>query len=144
MSKATREQILSTLNHGWGTLIENYDHLTPDQQSAFLKSQGYARFADLLAHVIAWWEDAMRTIRKQVEAPDFQTPNIEVDRFNAEAVKRFQNQDEAALIHSFQAMRVGMVGLVFELSDESFADPRINERLRVEVLGHLSEHAIQA
>ncbi len=62
--------ILDTLQHGWGTYVERFQRLSSKEQAAFLTKQGYARFADLLAHVIAWWEEGKLGVENLLVDPD--------------------------------------------------------------------------
>jgi hypothetical protein len=143
MIELTREQILDTLQHGWGTYVARFQRLSSKEQATFLKKQGYARFADLLAHVIAWWEEGKRGVKNLLADLDFNSPNYEVDAFNALAVQRFSQLDELTVIHSFESMRGALLNFVTSLPEEGFQNNKIVERLCIEVLDHLKEHEIQ-
>jgi hypothetical protein len=142
MIELTREQILDTLQHGWGTYVERFQRLSSKEQAAFLTKQGYARFADLLAHVIAWWEEGKLGVENLLVDPDFNSPNYEVDAFNAQAVQRFSQLDELTVIQSFESMRGALLDFVTSLPEDAFQNNKIVERLYIEVLDHLKEHEI--
>jgi hypothetical protein len=142
MDAVTREQILGGLQQGWGTYIQGFHSLSPDQQTAFLQQQGYARFGDLLAHVVAWWSDGQQTIANLLLHPDAPRKDYDVDAFNAQAVAQSQGMSETELIHRFDSARLAMQKLVSELPEEAVQNRRINKRLAVEVIGHLEEHAL--
>ena len=65
----TREQILESLHTDWGTFVERFQRLSPEAQATYLQQQGYARFADLLAHVIAWWQEGLAAHTAHAEQP---------------------------------------------------------------------------
>jgi hypothetical protein len=142
VTELSREQILATLQNGWGTYVERFQRLSPEAQAAFLIEQGYARLADLLAHVIAWWEEGKRVIENLLDDPGFNLPEYDVDSFNAQAVERFHNLGEPAVIQSFEQMREAWLHLVTSLPDEAFQNQKIVDRLHIEVIGHLEEHPI--
>jgi hypothetical protein len=142
MSEITREKILDNLEQEWGTYVERFDKLTPGSQKAFLQQQGYARFADLLAHVAAWWQQADHDIEAMLEDPLFKSPDEDVDAFNAQAVENVHPLDEKAVEESFENMRQVMLDLVIALPDEAFQKESFTERFDMEVIGHLEEHRL--
>jgi hypothetical protein len=44
MIELTREQILDTLQHGWGTYVERFQRLSSKEQAAFLNKAGLRPF----------------------------------------------------------------------------------------------------
>ncbi len=142
MLAGARKQIVEALENGWGTYVERFRRLAPKAQAAFLAQQGYARFADILAHVIAWWEAGQHDVERMLADPSFDSPDYAVDAFNAAAVERFSHLDEPAVAESFEATRQALLGLVARLPDDAFCDKRIAGRLNIEVTGHLREHDI--
>jgi len=144
MDSLTRRQVLENIQNEWGTYVERYHSLSAQAQAAFLARQGYARLGDLLAHVIAWWEVSQRAIAARLVDPAFQEPDYDVDAFNARAVERFSGVDEEGIVWAFEAQRAAMVDLVAHLPDAAFQNPLITDRLHMEFVGHLQEHALPA
>ena len=142
MTDTIREQVLATLQNDWAAYIERFHHLSPEAQAEFLSRQGYSRLADLLAHVAAWWMDGSQEIENLLLDPNLGPQDYNVDDFNAQAVSRVRDLDEAAVIESFEAMRQRMLKLAMSLPEAAFQNMRIAERFRVEVIGHLAEHAL--
>jgi hypothetical protein len=142
MTELTRNQIFDALQNGWGTYVEQFRRLSPEGQADFLEKQGFARLADLLAHVIAWWEEGQRVIEKLHYDPDFNSPDYDVDSFNAQAVERSRHLDEAATIQSFERTRQAWFDLVNRLPTATFQNKKIVDRLHIEVIGHLEEHRL--
>jgi hypothetical protein len=141
MTELTREQIFEALQN-WASYVERFRRLSPAEQAAFVEKQGYGRLADLLAHVIAWWEEGQRVIKKLLVDPAFTSPNYDEDSFNAQAVERSRHLDEAAIIQSFERTRAAWFDLVNNLPDEAFQNKKITDRLHIELIGHLEEHKI--
>ena len=142
MAELTREQIVGTLRDGWGTYVERFERLSPEARAACLAQQGYARLADLLAHVIAWWEEGLQAIPALLDDPNFSSPDHDMDAFNAHAVERFRGLDERAVILTFEAARRAWLDLVARLPDDALRNKRIAGRLDIEIIGHLAEHVI--
>jgi hypothetical protein len=142
MTELTRQQYLDNLENDWGTYVDRFRQLSPDAQQAFVARQGFARFADLLAHVGAWWRDGISTLRVMAGDPDHVPAEMDVDSFNARAVARFIAFDEAVVIRFFEDIRAAFVELVTTLPDSAIADPRINHRLYIELNEHFDEHKV--
>jgi hypothetical protein len=136
----TREQLLDSLYTDWGTFVERYQRLSLKDQAAYLQQQGYARLADLLAHVIAWWQGGLRDIPIMLSDPAYVSPDQDVDQFNAQAVKRFEGVAEADVIARFEDLRRQWLELLDRLPAAAFDDPRLSWRLQIEIIGHYAEH----
>ncbi len=142
MPTLTRELVLKTLQEGWGMYVGRFRKLSPEGQAAFLAQQGYARLADLLAHVIGWWREGQHAVTLRLIQPDYAAPDYAVDDFNARAVAAFAHADEAAVIRTYEETRQAWVALVNRLPAEAFENPQQAQRLEIEVIGHLAEHAL--
>lgn len=142
MTLLDREQILNTLQADWAAYVERYKSLPPDAQTAFLKAQGYRRFADLLSHIIAWWKVGYQAIEKYQVDPQFQGNVIDVDAFNADAVAKTGGMDEAQVIGSFEDMRNFLLEYVKALPDSAFENEKVVKQFNMELVGHLKEHSI--
>jgi len=142
MTEGFREQVLATLQNDWGTYAKRFHRLSPEAQAAFLARQGYARLADLLAHVTAWWAEGSRAIENLLIDSGVAWQDYDVDAFNAQAVSRVRELDEIAVIESFEAMRQRMARLVMSLPEATFQQKRVSDRLQIEVIGHYAEHAL--
>ncbi len=138
----TREQLLSTLHTDWGTFVERYQRLTPEAQAVYLQQQGYARFADLLAHVIAWWQAGLATIPLMLSDPVYASPDVDVDQFNAQAVARFHDVAESVVRAIFADLQRQWIELITDLPAEAFDDEKIVWRLNIEIIGHYAEHSL--
>jgi hypothetical protein len=143
MTDVTQKEILEAVENGWGKYVEKVHSLPVNTQAEFIQRQGYARLSDLLGHVIAWWEVAIPRIPVLLADPDCPGQEFDVDRFNAEAVARFRDYDERTMIALFESTRKNLYNLIVNLPTDALRNPRVNERLYMETIGHLSEHAFQ-
>jgi hypothetical protein len=137
-----REQVIEVLRTGWGEYVTRFELLSSAEQQSLLDAQGYERLADLLAHVLAWWEEGTEAITHLLNDPDHSGIIYDVDAFNAGAVERLYGLDESAVIRFFDRMRASLMVFVASLPDAAFDNPKIAERLYVEIIGHLAEHAL--
>jgi len=143
MAEVTREQTLASLQDGWATYVNRFHALNPEAQNEFLKKQGFTRFADVLAHITAWWEQGELVINGLLADPDYRWTTQDVDVFNAQAVKRFGSFDETVVVGSFELARISFAVLVSDLPEEAFTNKKIAGWLFADVVEHLQDHDIQ-
>jgi hypothetical protein len=142
MPEVTRKQTLDALQNGWATYVNRFHALSPETQAQFLKEQGYTRFADLLGHITAWWQEGEMVINGILKDSDYRWAEYDVDAFNAQAVRRFGDSDEAVVVSSFELARISFAVLVYGLPEEAFANNKITGWLYADVIEHLQEHDI--
>lgn len=142
MPEVAREQTLDALQNGWTTYVDRFHTLDRDAQNEFLKKQGYARFADMLAHVVAWWEEGEKVITGILADPEYRWEEYDIDAFNAQAVRRFGGLDEADVVNSFDLARLSFTALVVDLPEEAFDNKKILGWLNADVIEHLKDHDI--
>jgi hypothetical protein len=139
----TRQSVLDLLAGDWADYVPRIQALPPATQAVFLKQQGYKRLADLLAHIVAWWEVGLQAIPRYQSDPAARLAEIDVDRFNARAVEQVRAVTEAEEIKVFEAARLNFIEAVKQLSDDDFKDERILTQIRWELVNHLADHLIQ-
>ncbi len=142
MTSPTRQEILQVLNNDWATYVQRYLGLSEEAKATFLKKQGYARLADLLAHFIGWWEIGRQNIRNYLEDPQFQPNNYDMDEINARSVARGKDQSEASIMQSFEQSRVSLLQWAALLPEEAFENEKVANQFNMELIGHLHEHEI--
>jgi hypothetical protein len=143
MDDITRRSVLDLLTGDWADYVSRFQGLPPATQAAFLEKQGYKRLADLLAHIVAWWEVGLQNIQRYQGNLAALQPEIEVDSFNARAVESVQALTEAEVIRSFEDTRRKFIMLVQALSEQDFKDERVLDQIRWELVNHLEDHRIQ-
>jgi hypothetical protein len=143
VDKITRQSVLALLNGDWADYVVRFQGLSPAAQTAFLEKQGYKRLVDLLAHIVAWWEEGWQAIQHYKDDPAARPPEIDVDSFNARAVENVRAVSEANEIRVFEEARRKFVNLVQTLSESDFKDERVLDQIRWELVNHLEDHRIQ-
>ncbi|MGE5776292.1 MAG: hypothetical protein ACM33V_08730 [Chloroflexota bacterium] len=142
MTHPIQQHVLDILQGDWAEYVEKLRRLSPQARSTFLASQGYARLADLLAHITAWWQVGYQSIERYLVDPAAQPGKYDVDAFNARAVAGVAGLDEAHIIGSFERMRSFLVDFVKNLPETAFEDARVVNQLNMEFTGHLGEHRL--
>ena len=137
---APRFLVQDILQREWAEYVSGYSALNAGQQVEFLQKQGFVRFRDVLAHIMAWWEQGVAVIR----AGSVGDPSDvdDVDAFNALAVRQSGNLEDQLLLARFDEARLTLVSLVDMLPDEIITRPNIRDWLRADVLDHYYEHAL--
>jgi hypothetical protein len=143
MEIITRRGVLDLLKGDWAEYVDRFQHLPAAGQAAFLEKQGYKRLADLLAHIVAWWEVGLQNIRRYQSDPTARQPDIDVDAFNAKAVQAVRAVTDAEEIRVFEDARRKFIELVQELSEHDFQDERVLDQVQWELVNHLEDHRIQ-
>lgn len=138
----SRERVLEALERGWGEYGAAYDHLSAEDQSEFVHRQGYERFADVLAHVIAWWNEGRLLITAFLNDPRYKPGERDVESFNAKAVEAFAGSSEDDVRRVFEEARKSMIAFVLELPPEAFESERVMALLNSEIVDHLAEHSL--
>jgi hypothetical protein len=143
MEPITRQSVLNLLTGDWADYVPRFQALPPAAQAAFLQQQGYKRLADLLAHIVAWWEFGLQAIPRFQGDPAARMAEIDVDRFNAQAVEQVQAVSDGEEIRIFEEARQKFLDFARRLSEEDFKDERILTQFKWELVNHLEEHRIK-
>jgi hypothetical protein len=143
MAQLTRQEVLDVLQGNWAEYVHGFCSLPVEEQSVFLRRQGYARFADLLAHIVSWWRVCHQAVERYVSDPGAQPIHYDVDAFNAEAVAAVSWLEEEQVVESFEMMRHFMVEFVKDLPGTAFENEKVVDQLEMDFFGHLHEHAIE-
>src|SRR5512147_1131556 len=104
----TKERTLSYVEQEWGTYIERFRHLPQDEQKRRVNVQGYEQFRDMLAHILAWWEEGMGIILAIAEEREYERKKYDFDVFNAEAIARYKPWNETEFLAHFEKTRQKM------------------------------------
>jgi hypothetical protein len=137
---APRFLIIDTLHREWGDFVKRFAGLTEAERAAFLRKQGFERFRDVLAHIVAWWEHGIGVIESSASGDSADVDDV--DAFNAGAVERFGLLDEAQVLAKYEDTRLTLASLVDMLPDEVLSQPQVRSWLRADVIDHYFEHAL--
>ena len=142
VAELTREQALDILQNDWAIYVERFQCLSPAAQVEFLTRQGYGSLTDLLAHILAWWEEGQCVIENLRDNPNFVPPDYDVDAFNAQAVERFHPWSEPAMLDAFEQARSNWISFIKNLPASAFQNQQIVYRLYLELIYHMQEHVL--
>ncbi len=139
---APRFLVLDTLQREWDGYPGRFQALTEEKQKAFLQKQGFPRFRDVTAHIIAWWEDGLKAIDSLSKDLTYHHPEKDTDSYNAEAVEIFGKMDEAEVGRKFELTRQSLIELVINLPEIIYDHKEVQEWLKADVIEHYYEHAV--
>jgi hypothetical protein len=138
----TKQRTLDYLNSEWGTYIERFNALPKDEQAKRVQTMGYAQFRDMLAHILAWWDEGMGVILAIAQEREYERKKYDYDVFNAEAVAIYKPVDESAFLDRFEKTRQKMVADLGALNEAVFENRRVRSWLRGIIFHHAREHLV--
>jgi hypothetical protein len=138
----TCQQLLDNLNKDWESYPDRFRKMDPARQAIFLQEQGYANFHDLLAHIVAWWEEAIKIVDAIMDLEELPTRQYDLDAFNADAIKNYQNWKDTDLLFHYENLRQALIDLVVDLPENGLENQRINNWLNACLVEHFHTHDI--
>jgi hypothetical protein len=142
METITRTKVIEILECDWAPLVQRYYSLSSDNRKEYLERQGYDRFADLLAHIIEWWEEGKRNIENHIKDPSFQPKECDVDVVNAKAIEEAQGISEEAIIQLYETTIEKLIEFIENLPKSAFTNEKIVKQFDMEFISHLQDHKI--
>ncbi|MCJ7432901.1 MAG: ClbS/DfsB family four-helix bundle protein [Anaerolineales bacterium] len=137
-----KQRTLKLLKEEWGTYIERFDRLPADEKIKRVKEQGFESLRDLLAHVLAWWEEGLEVVLATAAGREPPRKDYDDTAFNAEAVSRYKSWNEAKFFAHFESTRQKMESSLKSMPDAAFENSRIKRWLHGIVIGHAREHIV--
>jgi hypothetical protein len=137
-----KRRALDYMEHEWGTYVERFQRLTEEEQKRRLRETGYESLRDLLAHILAWWDEGIGIIRAIAEERPFERKKYDFDVFNAEAVAKYESWQEADFMAHFERTRQNIIADLKLIDETVFENRRVRAWLRAVILAHAREHLI--
>ena len=137
-----KQRVLDYIEQEWGTYVDRVHRLPLEEQNKRLRQTGYESLRDLLAHILAWWEEGMGIILAVAEDRPFERRKYDFDAFNAEAVAKYRSWEESAFMAHFEGTRQKMGTDLKSLDERVFENRRVNAWLRAVILAHAREHLL--
>lgn len=137
-----KQRTMNFLEIEWATYIERFNRLPELDGAQRVRRQGYERFRDMLAHILTWWEDVMPTILAIAENREFERKKYDFDAFNAAAVAKYKDWDEAEFLAHFERTRQKAAEDLRSVNEEAFDDKRIRGRINGIFIHHAREHLV--
>ena len=138
----TKGRTLEYIDREWGTYVERFLRLPKEEQDRRVHAQGYERFRDMLAHILAWWEEGMGIILAVAEDRPFECKKYDFDVFNAGAVARYRDWDETEFLAHFEKTRQKMGADLKSMNEAAFENRRVKAWLHAVIYHHAREHLV--
>lgn len=137
-----KQRVIDFVEIEWGTYVERFQRLPELDGSQRVRRQGYERFRDMLAHILAWWEDVMPIVLAIAEKREFEKKKYDFDAFNAEAIAKYKDWDESEFLAHFEKSRQKAAADLRSMDEAAFEDRRIQGRLNGVFIHHAREHLV--
>lgn len=138
----TKQRTLDYVNLEWGTYVERFNRLPKAEQEKRLGTIGFESFRDMLAHILAWWEEGMRIILAVAEGREFEGKKYDFDMFNAEAVAKYKDWDESKFVAHFENTRQKMGADLTFMNEAAYAHRRVQAWIDAVIIHHAREHLV--
>lgn len=137
-----KRRALDYMEQEWGTYVERFQRLPEEEQKRRLRETGYGSLRDLLAHILAWWDEGMGVTLSIAEERPFERKRYDFDVFNAEAVVKYGSWEEADFMAHFERTRQKVSADLESLNELVFENRRVQAWLRAVILNHAGEHLV--
>ncbi|MBK8782271.1 MAG: ClbS/DfsB family four-helix bundle protein [Anaerolineales bacterium] len=139
---SNKQRTLDFIEIEWATYIERFNRLPVDVGVKRVNGQGYPRFRDMLAHILSWWEEAMPIILAIAEEREYERKKYDFDAFNAEAVARYKDWDEAEFLTHFEKMRQKAGADLRSMNEAAWENRRVRSWVNGVFIHHAREHLV--
>jgi hypothetical protein len=138
----TKPRTLEYIEQEWGLYVERFHRLPGDVREKRVREMGYERFRDMLAHILAWWDEGMRIISAIAEERPFERRKYDFDVFNAEAVAKYKDWSESEFMAHFEETRQKMGADLKSMDEAVFENRRVQAWLHSVIYHHAREHLV--
>jgi hypothetical protein len=138
----TKQRTLDYIAEEWGTYVERFCRLPQGEGEKRVRQMGYERFRDMLAHILAWWEEGMSIIIAIAQDREFERKKYDFDVFNAAAVAKYQDWDEREFAVHFEKTRQKMGADLKSMNEAVFENRRVRAWLHGIIFHHAREHLV--
>ncbi len=138
----TKQRALDYVQHEWGTYIKRFNRLSKEEQGKRVRAMGYESFRDMLAHILAWWDEGMDIILAIAQEHEYERKKYDFDVFNAEAVAKYKTWDEAEFLNQFEKTRQKMEADLGMIPEAAFENRRVRAWLHGVIFDHAREHLV--
>ena len=138
----TKQRTLDYINLEWGSYVERFTRLPKAEQEKRLKTVGFESFRDMMAHILAWWEEGMTIIMAIAEGREFERKKYDFDAFNAEAVAKYKSWDEAEFMAHFEKTRREAEAGIKSVNEAAFENRRVRVWADGIFIHHAREHRV--
>lgn len=137
-----KKRVIDFIEIEWKTYVERFNRLAKDDGLQRVKRQGFEQFRDMLAHVLAWWEEGMPIVLAIAENKEFERKKYDYDVFNAEAVTKYKSWNETEFLNHFEKMRLQYAQAIKNIDESVFENRRVKNWLNGIFIHHAREHLV--
>jgi hypothetical protein len=137
-----KQRVINFLEVEWANYIPNFNRWPVEYGEERVHKQGYAQFRDMLAHIVAWWEEAMPIIIALSEEREYERKKYDYDAFNAEAVTKYKTWPENIFLAHFEKTRQKAVVDLKSIYKDSYENRRIQNWVNGVFIKHAREHLV--
>jgi hypothetical protein len=143
MEKVTKAQVIDNLTVEWTEWRKRMESLSEESGKSYCTRQGFPGRIALVAHIVAWWDDACKNIARLRDHPEWKPPDQDVDAFNADVVKASAGKSLPEVVAEFETARTRLLQLVAALDEGDLENPEIQKELFWDVTNHYRDHRIE-
>ncbi len=137
-----KQRTLNFLEIEWATYIDRFNRWPAEEGLKRVNAQGYKQFRNMLAHVLAWWEEAMPIILAVAEEREFARKKYDFDAFNADAVEKYKDWDEAEFLAHFEKTRQKAAADLKSMNEVAWENRRVRSWVNGVFIHHAREHLV--
>ena len=137
-----KQRTLDFLEIEWATYIQRFERWPADEGLKRVNAQGYEQFRDMLAHVLAWWEEGMDIILAIAEEREYARKKYDFDAFNAEAVAKYKGWNETQFLTHFEKTRQKAVADLRSMNKAAWENRRVQAWVNGIFINHAREHLV--
>lgn len=137
-----KQRTLNFLEIEWATYIKRFYRWPAEEGLKRVHDQGYGQFRDMLAHVLAWWEEAMPIILAIAEEREYARKKYDFDAFNAEAVAKYKDWDEVEFLAHFEKTRQEAEADLKSMNEAAWENRRVRSWVNGIFIHHAREHLV--
>lgn len=138
----TKRRTLDYVEQEWGGYVERFQRLPEDEQDKRVKEMGFEAFRDMLAHLLAWWQEGMGVIIAVAEESPFERKKYDLDVFDEEAVARYRDWDEVQFMAHFEKTRQNMEADLKSMNEAVFENGHVRAWLYSVIYHPAREHLL--
>ena len=137
-----KKRTLDFLEIEWATYIERFNRWPADYGLKRVNDQGYEQFRDMLAHILAWWEEGMGIILAIAEEREYERKKYDFDVFNAEAVAKYKSWNESEFLAHFEKTRQNAAASLKSMNEAAWGNHRVRGWVNGIFINHAREHLV--
>ncbi len=138
----TKQRALDYVEIEWGTYVNRFRSLPPEEQDKRVRETGYESLRDMLAHILAWWKEGMEIILAIAQERPLERKKYDLDAFNAEAVAKYKSWNEDEFMAHFEDTRQKMAVDLQSVNEVAFENRRVRNWARAIIIEHAREHLV--